>query len=161
MNSGREFGVSYGRMGDSRNPGGLPYPSFVRTLSGPLGCLALLVLLPIALLTLLFVSFTGLGSARRGARSGSAGAPRQPRTQEEADQEVALCSLVQAMALDEVFSREDAQTAGVMTTAGRTLNEMLDEAIRRGWIETRGEQLAVTGRGRREATGYLRRMDLA
>ena len=40
------------------------------------------------------------------------------------------------------------------------VEELLDEAISRGWIDARGDVLSVSPRGRREAEDYLDRMRL-
>jgi hypothetical protein len=61
------------------------------------------------------------------------------------------------MALDPTFSREEAASVPVLSTGGADAGELLEEALRRRWVEERdGGGLAVTAEGRREAERYLR-----
>jgi hypothetical protein len=99
-------------------------------LSGPLGCLAMLLCFPFALVAFLVVLATAAWRTR--------GLRRQFREQVAAQRTAAedepVLRLVRAMALDESFTREEALQAGVSAASGRTPADLLDEAIRRGWV---------------------------
>ena len=114
--------------------------------SGPLGCLMTLVLCPIGLvigLVMIVVSMLPFRRRRR-AEAFRAASP------ESSAREQALRRLVQAMALDDTFSADDARQAGTLTAGGATVDDLIVDAMERRWIEVRGERLAVTRRGREE-----------
>jgi hypothetical protein len=112
---------------------------------GPLGCLVALVLCPVGLvvgLVALVWALLPFGKRRR--------VWTQPRrhTPEEAAKEQALRRLVEAMSLDETFTAEEARQAGTLVAGGATVDDLLAEAIERGWVEVRGDRLAVTAKGK-------------
>jgi hypothetical protein len=116
-------------------------------LSGPLGCLLTLVLCPIGLvlgLAMIVASMLPFGRRRRAAAFRAA-------SPESAAREQALRRLVQAMALDETFTADEARQAGTLTVGGATVDDLIADALDRRWIEVRGERLAVTHRGREES----------
>ena len=122
--------------------------SFVGRAPGPVGCLAMLVLCPIGLaigVVMLIVSIFRL--ARR--RPAQAFARRTPAG---GAREVALRRLVSAFATDESFSADEARQAGTLVAGGATVDDLLADALERGWVEVRGERLAVTRRGRDETS---------
>ena len=60
--------------------------------------------------------------------------------------------IVAKLALDDTFTREDAQTAGVPLDESRSVDDLLQEGVSRGWIERHGERYAVTAAGRALST---------
>ncbi len=120
----------------------------ISRIPGPIGCLLLIVLLPVALLAFLVVAVLNTFGIRPWAR---------PRAhQGPPEDEPALASLVQKMALDESFRRDEVAEAAVVAPSGATAEELLDRAVSRGWIEERGELYAVTDKGREAATAAAR-----
>lgn len=115
-------------------PGTSAFDSAWRTwrthLSGPLGCLAMLLCLPFAVVGFLVVLVVAAWKARGLRRE----IERQVAAQRGAADDEPVLRLVRAMALDESFTREEALQAGVAASAGRSPAELLDEAIRRGFI---------------------------
>ena len=131
---------------------------FVQRLPWPVGVLLVLVLLPVALLFLGAVAVSALfGSVGRARRSFDA-PPRDPA------RETALCSLVRGLALDPTFTRDEALATPVIAGAGvgggPAADDLLREAIERGWVEARGDRFTVTAEGRRGADEFLRRQGL-
>jgi hypothetical protein len=124
--------------------------SFVGRAPGPLGCLAALLLLPVVLVVGLLVAgvatvFSLLPFGRR--RPSAAFRPTSP---ESAARDEALRRFVRAMALDDTFTADEARQAGTLVQGGASVDDLVAEGIARRWIETRGERLAVTRRGREE-----------
>jgi len=147
-----------------------PSPDSRRTIRGGtfrvpvgLGCLVALVAMPIALLVGILTGLRALfwPTARvgtgpgpyRGARSGAAPSAVLGATG------LALCSLVQKMSLDDDFSLEDAQMAGIPLDTEESIETLLADAVARGWIDRRADRFSVTRRGKAEADQLLRRMD--
>jgi len=141
----------------------------------PVGCLLLLVLLPLVLIGgLLFVVlslFRGLfspgGSSRVGGSSGGTSPGRTPigggRAPADLGREVALCSLVRGLALDDSFTREQALMTPVIAPPGAPTpptEELLADAERRGWITGPDEELRVTSSGRTGSQEFLDRAGL-
>jgi len=141
----------------------------------PVGCLLLLVLLPLVLIGgLLFVVlslFRGLlspgGSSRVRGAEGAASPGRTPigapRTPADLGREVALCSLVRGLALDDSFTREEALMTPVIAPPGAPTpptEELLADAERRGWITGSGGELRVTSSGQTAAQEFLDRAGL-
>lgn len=127
---------------------------------GPVGCLLVLLLLPLVLVAFLLLL---LFAPKRTVVIG--GAPRpgpgpMPRGRPTAlpvggsypPAEEALRELVRGLALDESFTREEALATPIRITAADSpgVAELLDEGLRRGWIEQDGERLRVTDDGRRD-----------
>jgi hypothetical protein len=132
--------------------------TFRTRVPGPIGCLLLVVLSPLLLIGLLIGAFV----LRRKTRELRRNFARTPRTPEELSREVALCSLVRGLTLDAHFSREQALSTPVMTgDAGAPPTvELLDEALRRGWLTGDAERMSVTAEGRAEAERFLDRAGL-
>jgi len=63
---------------------------------------------------------------------------------------------VRMFSADPSFTRDEATEAAVPAAAGKSARELLDDALRRGWIEETGDRLAVTERGREQAETILR-----
>lgn len=126
-------------------------------LPGPLGCLAALVLLPVAAVSALGMLLFMSRSARKVARQAPA-----PRTPEEAEREIALCSLVRNLSLDGVVTREEALSQTIIGTArGDPVSDLLAEAVRRGWVEEADGNVRATRSGAERAAERLRRAGLA
>jgi hypothetical protein len=126
---------------------------FRRYLSGPLGCLVALLCLPFALLALLVLAGVAMWKGRklRAAIQGQLDAERG------AGDAVPVAQFVRVFAADPSFTREEATLAAVPAASGKSARELLDEAIRRGWIEeTGGGLLVVSERGRTETDALLR-----
>ncbi len=142
-----------------------------RKILGPFGCLfallactCLIVLLPFVLILLLWKGrrlrevWRMQSAAERTAPAASppAGGGIGGAFGDAADAR-ASAMFVRAMSIDETFTRDDARQAGVAAGARRTSDEVLDDAVRRGWVEERGGgRFAVTSRGRDEADRILR-----
>jgi len=109
---------------------GAGWRSFRGSLSGPLGCLATILCLPFALVGFLVLMVVAAWKARGIRKQVEA---QVAAARGAADDEPVL-RLVRAMALDDSFTREEALQAGVAASAGRSPADLLDEAIRRGWI---------------------------
>ena len=120
--------------------------SYAGRLSGPLGCLATIVLCPIGLVVALVMIVVSMLPFRRRRRA----AAFRAASPESSAREQALRRLVQAMALDDTFTADDARQAGTLTAGGATVDDLIADALERRWIEVRGERLAVTRRGREE-----------
>jgi hypothetical protein len=116
---------------------------------GPLGCLLAIVLCPIGIVLALVMSILWLFGVGRGRLGGSV----RRSTPEQRAREQATRRLVEAMALDETFTAEEARQAGVPLAGGATVDDLLADALERRWIEVRGDRLAVTKRGRLESAG--------
>ena len=125
---------------------------FVRRLPWPVAVLLLIVLFPVALLFLGAVAASALFGSSGRSRGRFDAAPRDP------SREIALCSLVRGLALDATFTREEALATPVIAGAGggAAADDLLREAIARGWVEARGDRFAVTPEGRRRAAEFLR-----
>lgn len=147
---------------------------FMGRLRGPWGCvfalLACTCLLPVVIVMFIFnfAKLRAMWKAQREAERGMphppggggfGGGPRVvgagPGARDAFSQAVsarAAAMLARAMAIDESFTRDEALQAGVAAGAGMSPADILDEAIRRGWIAERGDgRLHVTDRGRAEA----------
>jgi hypothetical protein len=117
--------------------------------SGPLGCLAAVLLCPVGIVAGVVMIVLSLLPSRRRRR---AAAFRAASPGGDA-REQALRRLVQAMALDDTFTADEARQAGTLAAGGATVDDLVADAIERRWIEVRGERLAVTRRGREETSG--------
>lgn len=132
--------------------------TFRTRVPGPIGCLLLVLLSPFVLIGLLIGAFV----LRRKTTELREALERRPSTPEEMSREIALCSLTRALALDDHFSREEALATPVMTGAGGAppMPDLLDEALRRGWLGGHAERMHVTAEGRAEAERFLEREGL-
>ncbi|MCE9637929.1 MAG: hypothetical protein K8T90_19690 [Planctomycetes bacterium] len=125
---------------------------FRGTLRGPVGCLIMLLCLPFALLAFLILIVVALWKGRQFKK-----AIQGQLDAERATSDAVPCALyVQTFAADPSFSREEATQAAVPADAGKTATELLDDALRRGWIAERGGMLAVTDKGREQIASVLR-----
>jgi hypothetical protein len=143
-------------------PGRLPFDrpgyrvfqrSYAARLPGPLSCLVALLLFPIGLAIGLVMIVASLFRASAPApvrRAEPAGAAPGAREQ-------ALARLVRVLSMDETFTADDARQAGTLAAGGATVDDLLEDAVRLGWIERRGERLAVTPAGRRAADAIASR----
>lgn len=136
----------------SASPFESAWNTFRGTLRGPLGCLVMLLCLPFALLAFLVLIVVALWKGRQ-IRSAIQGQMDAERTATDA---VPCALYVQTFAADDSFSREEAKQAAVPAAAGKTASDLLDEALRRGWIAERGGALAVTDKGREQIEAVLR-----
>ena len=129
--------------------------TFRTRVPGPVGCLLLVLLSPLLLIGLV----VGLFVLRRKTHALRRAFEQQPRTPEDIAREVALCSLVRGLALEPRFSRDDALATPVMTgdRGAPPTSELLDEAVRRGWIRGSDQALHVTDTGRAESDRFLDR----
>jgi hypothetical protein len=125
---------------------------FRRVLSGPLGCLVALLCLPFALIALVVMFGVALWKGRK-LRQAIQGQMAAERTTGDG---LPVAHYVRMFAADPSFSRDEATQAAVPASAGKTAQELLDEAMRRGWIEVTGDRLVVTDRGREQAETLLR-----
>ena len=125
---------------------------------GPVGCLLRILLLPLLVLAAVFIAVFARGSVDHTRET----LRRRPTTPEDVAREVALCSLVRGLALDERFSREEALGTAVLAPAGAVppTSELLDDAVGRGWVAEDGHGCWVTREGRREAEEFLDRRNL-
>ena len=117
---------------------------------GPLGCLAAILCLPFALLFLLVMIGVALWRGRKvrsALRDRAAGAPAPGDA-------VATADYVRMFASDKTFTRDEAMQAAVPVEGGRTALELLDDALRRGWIvECDGDGEVLTTARRTEWGG--------
>jgi hypothetical protein len=134
-----------GRLPGEDGPAHAAWTEFRRWARGPVGCLFSILCLPFALLALAAMFAVALWKTWRLRRD----LLRVMAAAEDAAEAEPVLRLVRAMAIDESFTREEAAQAGVAASAGRSPADLLDEAVRRGWVETRPDgRMAVTERGR-------------
>lgn len=137
-------GPTYGRF----------HGTWLGRVQGPFGCLVALVLCPIGLAIGAVVALSLAITTAFGLRRRTRATWRAAVSPEGAAREQALRRLVEAMALDETFTAEEARQAGTLALpGGATVDDLLADALERRWIEVRGERLAVTQRGREETSG--------
>lgn len=150
------------------------WAEFRRYASGPIGCILALLCLPFALLALLVMVGVALWKGRKlrqmiqgqldaergagrafdgGGPGGAAGAAGPGSSGVDA---LAVAQFVRMFAADISFTREEATRSAVPAASGRTAEELLDQAIRQGWVEESRGRLVVTERGRNEAETILR-----
>lgn len=133
----------------SASPFAAAWNDFRGILRGPLGCLAALLCLPFALLALLVMFCVALWRGRR-VRSALR---EQVAAAHATGDAVATADYVRMFASDATFTREEALHAAVPVAGGRTAAELLEDALRRGWIVPRDDAGAVLATSRREEWG--------
>ncbi len=115
---------------------------------GPIGCLILLVACPVGVVLAIVALLASLWPFGR-RRERVAPSPFAPAG--DSGRDAAVRRLVRAMALDETFTLDEARQAGTLASGGATVDELLEDARARRWVETRPDgRLAVTERGRAE-----------
>lgn len=129
------------------------WAEFRRRVSGPLGCLVLLVCFPLVLLALLVLLVVSVWKGLRVRRE-IEGRMAEAR---HAVHAIPVALFVRTFAGDASFTREEAVQAAVPAAAGKSAAELLEEALRIGWVaDEGGGRLAVTEPGRRESDELLR-----
>jgi hypothetical protein len=122
-----------------------------RRVSGPIGCLVLLLCLPFALLALLGFLVAAFWKARRLRRQ----IEDHLGAQRDAADAAPTALFVRLFAADASFTREEAEQTAVPAGAGKPPAALLDDALRRGWVEEAGDGLRVTDAGRAAVDALL------
>lgn len=122
-----------------------------RRVSGPIGCLLLLLCLPFALLALLGFLIAAWFKVRRLRRR----IEEHLGAQRDAADAAPTALFVRLFAADASFSREEAEQTAVPAGARKTAADLLEDALGRGWVEETGDGLRVTDAGRAAVDALL------